>query len=269
MAKYGMAIDLARCMGCRACNVACKEENGTPAGHLWMYTYRFTEGSYPNTNVRFMPRPCFHCETPGCVTACKWDSRIKWKDGFVLTDVDKCQGDTCGRPCEAGCVYNLTYFNIDDPKGNQYLDWDDPNAVLGGMWPNWTPDLVKEYTNPADPTKQDRRVAGAGYRKDTVGKCTFCVHRIENGETETACQRSCPVTAIIFGDLDDSNSEVSKAIAGAAKSFQLKTAAGTKPKVWYLNADPPNNPKLYDVSPIKTGIQIKGDPKIGNGTVPW
>jgi Fe-S-cluster-containing dehydrogenase component len=266
MAKYGMAIDLSRCMGCRSCMLACKMENGTPANHFFMYTYRFTEGSYPNTKVRFMPRPCMHCETPACVTACKFDARIQWKDGRVMTDVDNCTGD---RKCEDACPYGVNYFNIDDPASNQYLDWNNANSPLGGMYPHWHPNLVEKYKWSADPKKTDRRLGGAGYRKDTVGKCTFCVHRIEKGITETACQQTCPVGAIIFGDLDDASSDISKAIAAASTKFQLQVAAGTKPKVHYLNGALPSSAKPIEMAPVKTGVQKKGDPKLGGGTVPW
>ena len=267
MAKYGMAIDLAKCMGCRGCMLACKMENGTPANHFFMYTFRFTEGTYPATKVRFLPRPCMHCENPPCVTACKFDARIVWKDGRVMTDVDKCTGD---RKCEAACPYGVNYFNIDDPAKNQYLDYKNTNSTLGGMFPHWHPNLVKKYTWAADPRVKDRRVGGAGYRKNTVGKCTFCVHRIENGVKETACQQTCPAGAITFGDLSDASSAVSKAIAAAKTSVQLKSAAGTKPKVYYLNAAAPaTTAKLIEIAPVKKGIQSKGDAKYGGGTVPW
>lgn len=267
MARYGMAIDLSKCVGCRTCMVACKTENGTPASHFFMYVFRFSEGTYPDAMTRYLPRPCNHCENPPCVPACPKKARIQWKDGLVLTDVDLCEGI---RACEATCPYGANYFNVDDPKANQYLDWDDANATLEGMWPDWSPELTEEYTNSADAEKKDRRVAGAGYRKDTVGKCTFCVHRLEAGNTDTACEQACPAHAIIFGDLDDATSDVSKAIAAAgSKVFQLKTSAGTKPKVYYLGKAPDASAVPVEMVPLKKGVQLLGQAPLKNGTIPW
>ena len=267
MAKYGMAFDFSRCVGCRTCMVACKMENGTPKGHFFMYVFRYTEGTYPSTKVRYLQRSCMHCAEPACVTACKFDARIKWKDGLILTDVDACTGD---RKCESACPYGANYFNIDDPGTEQYLDWKDTNALTGGMMPNWTPELVKKYKNPADTKKPERRVAGAGYRKNTVGKCTFCVHRLEKGLKTTACQSQCPANAILFGDLSDSNSDISKAIkAAGSNAFQLKTSSGTKPNVYYLGTPPASDATPFELVPLKKDVQKKGDAKLKNGTVPW
>ena len=262
--KYGMAIDFSRCMGCRTCMVACKMENGTPASHFFMYVFRYTEGSYPSTKVRYLPRPCMHCAEAPCVTACTAKARINFKSGLVLTDVDMCEGL---RKCESACPYGANYFNVDDPAKNQYLDWKDSNAQLGGMFPNWTPALVKKYK---DDKGKERRVAGSGFRKDTVGKCTFCVHRLEAGTEVTACQQACPAGAILFGDLNDSSSTIAKALkAAGSKAVQLKTSAGTKPSVYYIGAAPASDATPFELAPLKKGVQKKGDAKLKEGTVPW
>ncbi|GIV00073.1 MAG: hypothetical protein KatS3mg014_1688 [Actinomycetota bacterium] len=70
MARYGMVIDLDRCTGCRGCMESCKIENNTPQGSYWMYVFRFEEGEFPATKVRFMPRPCQHCDNAPCVKVC-------------------------------------------------------------------------------------------------------------------------------------------------------------------------------------------------------
>lgn len=270
MTRYGMAIDLSKCMGCRACMVACKMENGTPSSHFWMYTFRFEEGKYPNSVLRYLPRPCMHCSDPPCVKACPKDARIKWKGGTVVTDVDNCTGV---RACEAQCPYGVNYFNIDDPKSNQYLNWwtnEEAKKVLGGVLPNWTPELTKAYTWDEEPNKKTRRIAGSGYRQNTVGKCTFRVHRLEKGETVTACQQVCPASAIIFGDLDDSASAVSKAIAAAGtKVFQLKTEANTKPNVYYLGAPPAADAHLVEQVIVKENVQLGGRAEYAGGRIPW
>src|SRR3989337_1104317 len=91
MARYGMVIDRDRCTGCRTGMEACKTENNPPQGFFWMHVFRFEEGAYPNTRVRFMPRPCMHCENPPCVKACeactaKPSPRYKREDGLVAPD---------------------------------------------------------------------------------------------------------------------------------------------------------------------------------------
>jgi molybdopterin-containing oxidoreductase family iron-sulfur binding subunit len=269
MARYGMAIDLNKCVGCRTCMIACKVENGTPAGHFFMYTFRFEEGEFPEAMMRFLPRPCMHCENPPCVEACPADSRIKWKDGLVLTDVDNCQGI---RACESACPYGVNYFNITDPKLNEYLDWqhEDLKPITGGVRPDWNPELEARFTWDDDPTKPERRLAGSGHRVNTVGKCTFCVHRLEKGITETACQQACPTTAIFFGDLDDPNSEVSQAIAAAGTAvFRLKTDKGTDPKVFYLGEAPLRDARMVERVPVPEGVQLNGDPEIDGAQNPW
>jgi molybdopterin-containing oxidoreductase family iron-sulfur binding subunit len=247
--------------------MACKVENGTPAGHFYMYTFRFEEGEFPHTKFRYLPRPCMHCENPPCVAACPVNSRIKWKDGIVATDVDNCQGL---RLCEAACPYGVNYFNIDDPAESQYLNWEN-TAGLGSIKPPyWKPELDEAYSWSANDKKQSRRVAGSGHRRNTVGKCTFCVHRLEKGKTTTACQAACPVGAISFGDLDVGSSPVSQALAGRESDvFRLKEELGTNPKVYYLGRPPAESVHLVELVSIKEGVQALGTDDLKGGTLPW
>jgi molybdopterin-containing oxidoreductase family iron-sulfur binding subunit len=249
--------------------IACKVENGSPASHFFMYTFRFEEGVYPNAKLRYLPRPCMHCEDPPCVAACTSDARIKWKDGFVLTDIDNCMGV---RGCQNACPYGVNYFNVDDPARNQYLDWqnEDIRGILGGMDPSWNPELEAAQSWDQEPNKKERRLAGAGHRRNTTGKCTFCVHRIEAGKSDTACENACPMRAIVFGDLDDPSSAVSQAIKEAGNAvFRLKTSAGTNPKVFYLGEPPRRDARLVEKVPVKEGVQAHGSPDNAGGTVPW
>src|SRR3989338_253343 len=87
-----MVIDLERCFGCRACMVACKVENNTPAAHFWMYVFRLEQGEYPDAEVTFLPRPCMHCDNAPCVKVCPVGARFKRADGLVATDYDRCIG---------------------------------------------------------------------------------------------------------------------------------------------------------------------------------
>ncbi|GMR09282.1 MAG: 4Fe-4S dicluster domain-containing protein [Anaerolineae bacterium] len=223
MPKYGMVIDLSRCTGCRACMVACKVENNTPQENFWMHVFRFEDGTYPDTRVRFMPRPCMHCENPPCVDACPTGARFTREDGLVATDFETCIGS---RYCQAACPYGVNYFNFDEPSGRYYLDWD--NTVVP---PYANPSLDVPYG------EEQLKVAGGGKARGVIEKCTFCVHRVEDGRLP-ACAAVCPTNAIHFGDLDDPNSEVSKLLA-ESESFRLMHRFGTKPKVHYINGKAP------------------------------
>lgn len=232
MTSYGMVIDLDRCTGCRGCMAACKIENNTTQGVFWMYTFRFEEGEFPNTRIWFMPRPCMHCENAPCVKVCPVGARYKREDGLTATDWDRCIG--C-RYCEVACPYGVNYFNWKAPEDNLYLDWDDPAllSITGGGLPYDNPDLEEEYGD------EGRRIAGGGHHNGVVEKCTFCVHRVENG-LQPACVNVCPTNVIHFGDFDDPTSEVSQLLRDKA-SFRLLEDAGTNPSVHYVGGQPPTS----------------------------
>jgi molybdopterin-containing oxidoreductase family iron-sulfur binding subunit len=231
MVRYGMVVDLDRCMGCRACMEACKVENNTPQANLWMYVFRFEEGAYPNTRVWFLPRPCMHCDNAPCVKVCPVGARYKREDGLVATDWERCIG--C-RYCEVACPYGVNYFNWKEPTKNQYLGWDDGDvaAATGGAVPPYkNPDLDGRYG------EERRPIAGGGHLKGVIEKCTFCVQRVEKGLLP-ACVDTCPVEALHFGDLDDGESDISRLVHGRP-SFRLLDELGTEPRVYYLGGKAP------------------------------
>jgi|DewCreStandDraft_2_1066082.scaffolds.fasta_scaffold00006_23 molybdopterin-containing oxidoreductase family iron-sulfur binding subunit len=232
MPKYAMTIDLSRCMGCRACMVACKVENNTPEGQFWMYVFRLEEGEFPETRLTFLPRPCQHCDNAPCVKVCPVGARYKREDGLVLTDFQRCIG--C-RYCEVACPYGVNYFHWQSPKKGQYLKWGDDAEVRERAErevPPWhNPDHDKRYG------EERRLTAGAVHYKGVMGKCTFCVHRVEKG-LEPACVANCPVRVFEFGDLEDPNSSVSHKLREATR-FRLLEDVGTEPRVYYLNGQPP------------------------------
>jgi len=230
MAKYAMVVDLERCQGCRACMEACKIENNTPQGAFWMHVFRLEEGTYPDTKMSFLPRPCQHCDSAPCVKVCPVGARFKREDGIVLTDYDRCIG--C-RYCELACPYGVNYFNWEKPKDNYYLDFDNPDvaAVTGG--------LIPPYKNPDLDLPQgteERMTAGGGHQKGVMEKCTFCVHRVEKSMLP-ACVETCPVNALIFGDVSDPATPIS-AYLNEHTHFQLLEEVGTRPSVFYVGEPP-------------------------------
>jgi len=229
-----MAVDLDRCQGCRACVEACKIENNTPSAVYWMYVFRLEQGEFPDTNISFLPRPCQHCENPPCAKVCPVGARYKRDDGVVLTDYERCIG--C-RYCEVACPYGVNFFNWRKPEeafADYKIAFGDPDvmAVTGGAIPAYkNPDHAKLQG------KEQRLTSGSAHYKGVIEKCTFCVHRIDQGLVP-ACVDTCPVGALRFGDIDDSQSPISQYVANRAQ-FKLLEELGTDPSVIYVGGTPP------------------------------
>jgi len=199
--RYGMVIDLSRCVGCHACTVACKQKNGTPPGVFWNSVLVGESGEYPNSRMQFTPILCMHCADAPCVKACPTGATEKQSNGTVTVDNEKCIG--C-RYCMMACPYDARWFN---PSGLQ------PYYVGKDLTPF-------EVAHKAD------------HPKGTVSKCDFCADRVAAG-IKPKCDETCPAKARFFGDLDDPNSEVSRLIKRRG-GYQLRADLGTNPSVYYL-----------------------------------
>ncbi len=224
MPKWGMVIDLNKCTGCGECVAACKIENNvaivgkedSEMGRtmLWMDILTIYEGEYPHLRVRYLPRPCFHCDNSPCTKVCPVRATYRNEEGIVTQIFPQCIG--C-RYCMAACPYTVKSFNWYQPE-----------------WP-------KEMATSLNP---DVSVRPAG----VVEKCTFCNHRLQKAKEHAAiegrdlrdddyipaCVESCPTQAFSFGDLDNQDSEVS-ALARSPRAFRMLEELGTEPKVYYLS----------------------------------
>lgn len=200
MARYGMVIDLDRCVGCHSCTVACRQENATPPGMRWTRVVQVDEGDTPDVRRTFVPRGCMHCARPPCVDVCPTGASLKRDDGVVLVEHDRCIG--C-KACMVACPYDARHFV-------------EPTAGYFGT--------VR--------TPYEERLGAARHAEGTVVKCTFCAHRLEVG-LQPACIDTCPTVARFFGDLDDPHSEVAR-LARGPRASQPSPEWGTDPSVYYL-----------------------------------
>jgi Fe-S-cluster-containing dehydrogenase component len=227
--RWGMVIDLDRCTGCQACVVACHAENNVPVvGEAetaygrwmhWIHIERYWEGEYPNIKARFMPVLCQQCDEAPCEPVCPVFATYHTDEGINAQIYNRCIGT---RYCGSACPYKVRTYN-----------WFDPEF----------PEPLKEQLNP-NVTVRTRGI---------MEKCTFCIHRIrqveegakmanrdlEDGEAQPACAQSCPPGAIVFGNLEDEDSLVSK-LASSRRSFRLLDELGTGPAVIYLKGGETN-----------------------------
>ena len=226
MKRWGMVIDLHKCVGCSGCDIACKTENNVTEGFHWSNHIIEEWGEFPNTKLRYIPTLCNHCENAPCVEGCPTTAMHKSPEGLTLHDVDLCIG--CAA-CVINCPYGVIYRNNEEPHARWRKD-DEPAipgctatgpevaAKAGAPIPNYNPDRAKTY---------------AGVRpKGVVEKCTMCDHRLKEGELPW-CVVSCPSGARIFGDLNDPQSPPRRALARHASRVLLPDK-GTRPRVYYI-----------------------------------
>jgi molybdopterin-containing oxidoreductase family iron-sulfur binding subunit len=218
-----MVIDLDRCTGCEACVVACHAENNIAtagddqaargrAKH-WIRVERYWEGEFPDARVRFQPVLCQQCDAAPCEPVCPTYASYHTPEGLNAQIYNRCVGT---RFCANACPYTVRYFNFYNPV------WEKPLHL---------------QLNP------DVSVREVGIME----KCTFCVQRIrgaeiaaeaqkrelKDGEFNPACVQSCSPRAMVFGDLNDPSSEVSR-LAKSGRSTKLLGELGTLPNVNYL-----------------------------------
>ena len=210
--RYGMVIDLKKCIKCDSCTIACIAENHLPPGVVYNEVTEREVGAYPNVSREYLPRPCMQCRKPPCVAVCPVNAT--WRrpeDGIVVIDYDKCIG--C-RYCLTACPYGARYFDYGEYYNPEPLmDWYD-----GAPSPEYNQQRVRKgtYTSPVGNAR----------------KCTFCLHRVQQG-LKPACVESCLGHARYFGNLKDPNDELWELISRHGH-MRLKEELGTGPSVYYL-----------------------------------
>lgn len=208
-----MVINQERCTGCAACSLACKGENNISDGIFWSHYEQSTTGTFPNVRCNYVSTLCNHCTKAPCVAVCPTSPKSMYKAANGMT---KYNSDTCisCQMCKGACPYGEISFNADAPTFNG-------------------------KSNSAKPLyyNQDRALTDNGgtkgiREKGNVEKCTFCDHRVANGQIPR-CVEACPANARSFGDLDDPMSGVSQLVKNN-DYFVRKPEAGAEPNVYYI-----------------------------------
>ena len=199
--RWGMVIDARKCdKDCTACLTACREENNValhddPLIDIHWIRKATIRRKVENAKAVTAPLLCNHCDHPPCALVCPVQATYKRKDGIVIVDKHRCIG--C-RYCLIACPYNMRMFNFKENHVQQNKDY--PTRAHG----------VSE-------------------------SCHFCHHRLDRG-LEPACVEACSKAghgALVFGDLNDPSSEVSRIVADTVV-HGLREDLGTKPKIYYI-----------------------------------
>ena len=237
--RWGMVINLSKCVRCHGCVAACRIEHFLPLRVTWPRLIAFEQETPNGLENTTLPVRCNQCKEAPCVEVCPSKATTKRPDGIVMVDQNKCVG--C-RYCVIACPYqNRTFLSKDK----------DPGYFPGYPRTGFEKKGKKLYPHQAGTTE----------------KCNFCMERIDAGlvrglipgkdrDATPACVNTCQARALTFGDLDDPESEVSKLIK-TQKGFQLHSEYGTEPSVYYIDPGIGNIPSNKAPLEATTGSHMQ------------
>lgn len=212
--RWGLVIDLTKCVGCYGCVVACKQEHFLPPGIFWNRVLISETGDYPTVTKNIFPVQCNHCQEAVCVKVCPTGATRQREDGIVWIDQEKCVG--C-RYCVIACPFQARTYHANSREYFPGQGLTDFEKIGKKLYPLQT---------------------------GVVLKCTFCMERVDAGlkkglkpgvdrEATPACVNACPTKARFFGDLDSPDSEVSSLIR-EKRAARFHPEYGTEPSTYYI-----------------------------------
>ncbi len=276
--QWGMSIDLNTCIGCNACVIACQSENNIPIVGKdqvmrgremhWIRLDRYYSSGTADAGafggegnrelpedpqISLQPMTCVHCELAPCEVVCPVNATVHDNEGVNVMAYNRCIGT---RYCANNCPYKVRRFNFFD-WNQRHLD----SLYLGPLGPQGMPELVKMAKNPEVTVRM----------RGVMEKCTYCVQRIQNGKIQhrvktakagnpadvvvpdgtikTACQQTCPVDAIVFGNILDQESAVSQAKA-REQDYAVLGYLNTRPRTTYSGKLRNPNPRMPDYADL-------------------